>query len=501
MADFDLAIIGGGINGTGLARDAAGRGIKVLLVEMNDLGSGTSSASSKLIHGGLRYLEHGAFRLVREALSEREVLLRMAPHLVRPMRFMLPPMPGLRSSLLLRFGLLIYDLLGARKLLPASRSVDLTHHKVGQPLKRTFRYGFEYSDCWVDDSRLVVLNAVDAAERGAVVRTRTRCARVERRDEWELVLNARGRREVKTARVLVNAAGPWIGAVADTVIRRPLPTPVRLIKGSHIVIRRRFDHDYGYLLQAADRRIVFVLPFTQDFTLIGTTDRNFVGDLGSVAPDPKEIAYLCDAVNQYFRNKVVPDELVWSFSGVRALYDDHADKPEDVTRDYELVLDHGGGEAPLLTIYGGKITTYRKLAEAAMRQIGHFFGAMPSWTASSKLPGGEFSPDEFEAQVSESAKRWPFLSTSHVHRLMRAYGLRAERFLGDAKSMDDLGQCFAGDLTAAEVRYMVENEWAQNADDVLWRRSKIGLKATTEGSAALDCFIVSLGGKAAMTAR
>ena len=246
----------------------------------------------------------------------------MAPHLVRPMRFMLPPLPGLRSPLMLRFGLLLYDLLGARKLLPASRTVDLTHHMVGQPLKRTFRYGFEYSDCWVDDSRLVVLNAVDAAERGAVVRTRTRCARVERRDEWELVLNARGRREVKTARVLVNAAGPWIGAVADTVIRRPLPTPVRLIKGSHIVIRRRFDHDYGYLLQAADRRIVFVLPFTQDFTLIGTTDRNFVGDLGSVAPDPKEIAYLCDAVNQYFRDKVVPDELVWSFSGVRALYDD-----------------------------------------------------------------------------------------------------------------------------------------------------------------------------------
>lgn len=500
MADFDLAIIGGGINGTGLARDAAGRGISVLLVEMNDLGSGTSSASSKMIHGGLRYLEHGAFRLVREALSEREVLLRMAPHVVRPMHFMLPPLPGLRSSLVLRLGLILYDLLGARKLLPASRTVDLTHHAAGQPLKRTFRYGFEYSDCWVDDSRLVALNAVDAAEHGAVIRTRTRCTRVERRDEWELVLNARGRREVKTARVLVNAAGPWIGAVADTVIRQPLPSPVRLIKGSHIVIRRRFDNDYGYLLQALDRRAVFALPFGQDFTLIGTTDENFVGDINAVAPDPSEIAYLCKAVNQYFRDNVTPDELVWSFAGVRALYDDGADKPEDVTRDYELVLDERDGEAPLLTIYGGKITTHRKLAEAAMRRIGHYFEALPPWTAGSRLPGGEFSPDRFDAEVAAAIERWPFLAKSHAHRLMRAYGRRVERFLKDAQSMDELGPRFADDLTAAEVRYLVENEWAQNADDVLWRRGKIGLKATAEDCAALDRFIASLSSRATVTA-
>ena len=491
MAEFDLAIIGGGINGTALARDAAGRGISVLLVEMNDLGSGTSSASSKLIHGGLRYLEHGAFRLVREALNEREVLLRMAPHLVRPMRFMLPPMPGLRSALLLRFGLILYDLLGARKLLPASRTVDLTHHAVGQPLKRTFRYGFEYSDCWVDDSRLVVLTALDAAERGAVIRTRTRCARAERRGEWELVLNARGRREVKTARVLVNAAGPWIGPVADTVIREPLPKAVRLIKGSHIVVRRHFEHDYGYLLQAQDRRIVFVLPFAREFALIGTTDENFVGDLNSVAPEPSEIAYLCNVVNRYFRDKVTPDELVWSFSGVRALYDDHADRPEDVTRDYELVLDQRNG-APLLTIYGGKITTHRKLAEAALAQIGHFFGARPRWTAGSRLPGGEFDPEQFDAEVAKTMARWPFLPVSHAQRLMRAYGCRTERFLNEAKSADDLGPRFVDDLTAAEVRYLVENEWAQNADDVLWRRSKIGLKATAEDTKALDQFISSL---------
>ena len=339
MADYDLAIIGGGINGTGLARDAAGRRLRVLLVEQNDLASGTSSASTKLIHGGLRYLEHGAFRLVREALNEREVLMRMAPHLIRPLRFLLPVVPGRRSPLLLRLGLFVYDMLGGRKLLPATRSVDLTHHAVGQPLKRSVHYGFEYSDCQVDDARLVVLTALDAAERGADIRTRTRCIRAERRDDWELVLNAHGRREVKTARVLVNAAGPWIGLVADTVIRRPLPAPVRLVKGSHIVVRRPFQHDYGYLFQAADGRVVFALPFAQDFTLIGTTDENFVGDLNSPAPDHDEIVYLCDTVNEYFRDRVSPDELAWSFAGVRSLYDDGADRPEDVTRDYVLALD------------------------------------------------------------------------------------------------------------------------------------------------------------------
>jgi glycerol-3-phosphate dehydrogenase len=497
MADFDLAIIGGGINGTGLARDAAGRGISVLLVEMNDLGSGTSSASSKLIHGGLRYLEHGAFRLVREALNEREVLLRMAPHVVRPMRFMVPPLSGLRSPLLLRLGLILYDLLGARRLLPASRTVDLTHHPVGQPLKREFHYGLEYSDCRVDDSRLVVLNALDAAEHGAVIRTRTRCVRAERQDDWELVLNTRGRRDVKTARVLVNAAGPWIGGVAEAVIRQPLARPVRLIKGSHIVVRRRFDHECGYLFQASDRRVVFALPFEEDFTLIGTTDLNFVGDLNSLAPEPEEIVYLCDVVNRYFRDTVAPDELVWSYAGVRALYDDGADKPEDVTRDYELVLDRTDGKAPLLTIYGGKITTHRKLAEAALARIGDFFGARPPWTATSTLPGGDFPPEKFDSLVDEFLERWRFLSRPHARRLARAYGRRIDRFLGGAKSMDDLGPVFAGNLTGAEVRYLVENEWAQSADDVLWRRSKLGLCATPENCAELDRFVASLGAQVA----
>ena len=500
MADFDLAIIGGGINGTGLARDAAGRGLKVLLVEMNDLASGTSSASTKLIHGGLRYLERHAFRLVREALSEREVLLRMAPHVIRPMRFMLPPLPGLRAPLKLRLGLLLYDWLGARKLLPASRTVDLTHHVVGQPLQRQFRYGFEYSDCWVDDARLVVLNALDAAERGAVIRTRTRLTRAERSDIWQLVLNSHGRRDTARARVLVNAAGPWVGEVAENVIRQPLPRPVRLIKGSHIVVRRRFEHDTGYILQAADRRVVFALPFAQDFTLIGTTDENFVGDLNSPTPDADEILYLCHVMNEYFRDKITPDELVWSFAGIRALYDDGANKPEDVTRDYELTLDEPFREAPLLTIYGGKITTHRKLAESALAKIGPFFAMRPPWTAGSSLPGGEFAPDGFHALVAEVIGRWPFLAEPHARRLVRAYGRRLERFLGDAQSMDDLGPRFTADLTGAEVRYLVAHEWAETAEDVLWRRSKLGLKATPDERIAISQFIASLTGQSAQRA-
>ncbi len=492
MPDFDLAIIGGGINGTGLARDAAGRGLRVLLVEMNDLASGTSSASSKLIHGGLRYLEHFEFRLVREALHEREVLMRMAPHMIQPLRFMLPPMPGKRSALLLRLGLFIYDILGGRELLPATRTVDLTRHPVGHPLKRLFRYGFEFSDCLVDDARLVVLNALDAAERGAVIRTRTKLTRAERRDEWELVLDSRGRREVRTARVLVNAAGPWIGEVADTVIRRPMPAPVRLIKGSHIVVPRRFEHNYAYLLQAADQRVVFVLPFAREFTLIGTTDEIFVGDLTSPAPDPEEIVYLCDTVNEYFRDKIMPDEVAWSFAGVRALYDDGAGRPEDVTRDYVLALDEACGEAPLLTIYGGKITTHRRLAEAVLSRIGHFFQAPPPWTQNSTLPGGDFPVDGIRALVAETIEHWPFLGEAHACRLVHAYGRRVVRILGDAQNMVDLGERFTGDLTGAEVRYLVENEWAQSADDVLWRRSKLGLNATAEERGKLTRFIVEL---------
>jgi glycerol-3-phosphate dehydrogenase len=489
MAEFDLAVVGGGVNGTAIARDAAGRGLRVLLVEQNDLASGTSSASSKLIHGGLRYLRHGAFRLVHEALAEREVLLRMGPHIVRPLRFMLPPAGGFAEAAVLRAGLFIYDRLAGRRILPATRTIDLTHHPVGQPLKRNFRYGFEYSDCSVDDARFVVLMALDARDRGADIRTRTRLVRADRHDEWELVLSNRGRRQTASARVLVNAAGPWIGQVAETILRVPLTDGVRLIKGSHIVVRRNFDHDRAYTLQGEDGRVVFALPFAQGFTLIGTTDENFIGDVNAPAPGVDEIVYLCNAVNRYFRITIAPDEVVWAFSGIRSLHDDGSKKPEDVTRDYTLTLDERFREAPLLTVYGGKITTARRLAETALARLAHFFQLRPAWTAQSSLPGGDFAPDEFDQQLIRARNRWGFLGEAEAHRLIAAYGTDIERVLGDAGTADALGARFAGGITAAEVRYLMQREWAQAPEDVLWRRSKAGLTATAADVEALAQFM------------
>jgi glycerol-3-phosphate dehydrogenase len=476
MADFDLAIVGGGINGTGIARDAAGRGLKVLLVEQGDLASGTSSASTKLIHGGLRYLEHGWFRLVREALIEREVMLRMAPHLISPLRLVLPPAPHLRAPWLLRLGLFIYDHLGGRKTLPPTRTVDLADDPLGAPLKRRDGPGYEYSDCWGDDSRLVVLNALDAAERGAVIRTRTRCIGAQRSDIWRLVLEVHGRRDTASARVLVNATGPWLRLFDETVLRRPAPSRVRLVKGSHIVVRRLFDHDHGYIFQTGDGRVVFALPFADDFTLIGTTDRSFAGDPTGVAPDADEIGYLCAAANGYFRAQIGAADVVWSFAGVRSLYDDGSKKAQDTTRDYVLDLDEQGGEAPALDIYGGKITTYRRLAEAALERLAHVLTMGPAWTADSHLPGGEFPPGGLAALLAATRRSRPFLSEQHALRLVRAYGTRVERMLAPARRMEELGPCFGADLTAAEVRYLMDREWAQTADDVLWRRTKLGLR-------------------------
>jgi glycerol-3-phosphate dehydrogenase len=492
MADYDLAIIGGGINGTGIARDAAGRGLRVLLLEQNDLGSGTSSASTKLIHGGLRYLEHGAFRLVREALSEREVLLRMAPHVIRPMRFVLPAAPALRSPLMLRLGLFLYDWLGARKILPGARGIDLTHHVAGQPLFRKFRYGFEYSDCRADDSRLVALNALDAAERGAEIRTRTRVTRAEREEVWKLILNAQGRRDTATARVLVNAAGPWVGIVSETVLRVAGRPPVRLAKGSHIVVKKLFDHDRGYILQNADKRIVFALPFAEEFTLIGTTDENFAGPLDSVAPSSDEVIYLCRAVSEYFREPVGPEHVVWAFAGVRSLYDESGgkDAAEDVTRDYHLTLDEQFGTAPVLTVYGGKITTHRRLAEDALDKLSHFFQLHRRWTATTPLPGGDFLWDAIETQVARALRTWPFLSEAEAWRLVRAYGTRLDRVLGEAKQRSDIAPWF-GPLSAAETRYLMKHEWAREPDDVLWRRSKLGLTLTAAEKAELAQFMAS----------
>jgi glycerol-3-phosphate dehydrogenase len=492
MADFDLAIIGGGINGVGIARDAAGRGLKVLLVEQNDLASGTSSASTKLIHGGLRYLAHGAFGLVRQALAEREVLLRIAPHLVHPMRFVLPAEAADRPAWMLRLGLALYDGIGGRRTLAGYSTVNFNTDPVGPPFKRHFTYGFEYSDCTVDDSRLVVANALDAARHGAAIRTRTRCVRAERAAEWTLVLNARGRRDVATARMLVNAAGPWLATVAETVLRLPRPLPVRLVKGSHIVLKRLFEHDRAYILPVPDGRIVFARPFGDDFTLVGTTDEDFVGDPAAPTVAPQEIEYLCGALNGYFRRAVAPDDVVWAFAGVRALYDDGARLARDTTREYVLTLDRGARQAPLLTVYGGKITTYRRLAEAALSKLAPYLAsarASAPWTAGRPLPGGDFAPGTDATLVAETRRTWPFLAEAHARRLVAAYGTGVPLVLAGVGRAEDLGPRFGADLTGAEIRYLMRHEWAETADDVLWRRSKLGLALTREERAAVERFV------------
>jgi glycerol-3-phosphate dehydrogenase len=491
MADFDLAIIGGGINGAGIARDAAGRGLRVLLVEQNDLASGTSSASTKLIHGGLRYLELHAFRLVREALAEREVLLRIAPHLIRPMRFVLPHQAGMRSAVMLRLGLFVYDHLSGRNILPSTKTIDLTHHPCGIPLKRAYSFGFEYSDCRVDDARLVVLNALDAAEHGAAIRTRTRCTHVERGDEhWRLVLNDHGVRDEVTARVLVNATGPWVASFGEIVLHVP-SLPVRLVKGSHIVVRRLFDHDRAYIFQNPDGRVEFAIPYERDFTLIGTTDIDFAGDPSGAAATEAEIVYLTRAANAYFREAVTVEGVAATFAGVRPLHDDGTAAAKDATRDYIVTLDAPRRVAPLLTVYGGKITTYRRLAELALDRIAHFFAAREAWTAHAPLPGGEFPWDEVDVEVARARTRWPFLSEAHARRLIGAYGTRIGRVLGDAQSLDELGPRFGADLTGAEVQYLRRSEWAETAEDVLVRRSKIGLHLGAPEREAMARFMAS----------
>ncbi|MGB6538937.1 MAG: glycerol-3-phosphate dehydrogenase [Xanthobacteraceae bacterium] len=492
MADFDLAVIGGGINGTGIARDAAGRGLRVVLFEQGDLASGTSSASSKLIHGGLRYLEQYEFRLVRAALAEREVLLRSAPHLIRPLRFVLPLNAARRSPMLVRLGLLLYDWIGRREILPGTRELDLATDPAGQPLRSIFNHAYEYSDCFADDARLVVLNAVDAAERGAVIRPRTRCVRAERSEAWRLILNARGQRDVVTARVLVNAAGPWVESIAETVLRQAPQSHVRLDKGSHIVVRKLYDHDRAYLLQGADRRVVFAIPFAGDFTLIGTTDGPFVGNPAAVAPAAEEIDYLCGMMNEYFRASIAVTDVVWAFAGVRALYA-RGGKLQDIGREYALVLDEPAGKAPLLTVYGGKITTYRRLAEDVLDRLARYFPPSRRWTAQSVLPGGDFAYDAMDQLVERTLQRWPFLTGAHARRLTRAYGTRVEGVLKDAARLDDLGQRFGADLTAVEVRYLIQKEWAHTADDVLWRRTKLGLRFSPAEHAALDAFMAKAG--------
>ena len=491
---YDLAVIGGGINGCGIARDAVGRGLSVYLCEMNDLASGTSSWSTKLVHGGLRYLEYYEFRLVREALIEREVLWRSAPHIIEPLRFVLPHHTGLRPAWLLRLGLFLYDHLGGRKLLPATRTLDLTRDVAGAPLKPgLFRRGFEYSDCRVDDARLVALNARDAADRGAVVETRTKAVSAERSaDGWTLTIEDRlsGRRRTIRAKALVNAAGPWVADVLSGTLRSNAKAKVRLVQGSHIVVKRLYDHDRCYIFQNADGRIIFAIPYQRDFTLIGTTDRDYEGDPALVRATEGEIDYLCEAASEYFTRAVTRSDVVWSYSGVRPLYDDGASEAKAATRDYVFDVDEAVAGAPLLSIFGGKITTYRRLAEAALEKLGRHFPKMGApWTAEGRLPGGNFAVDGRARLAADIAAKYPFLDERTAARLASSYGTTAFGFLGTARSLADLGRHFGAGLTEAEVRHLIAREWAVDAEDVLWRRSKLGLFVGADGAAELEIFM------------
>jgi glycerol-3-phosphate dehydrogenase len=478
---FDLAVIGGGVNGAGIARDAAGRGLKVLLIEQGDLAGATSSASTKLIHGGLRYLEHYEFRLVREALTEREVLLRAAPHIVWPLRFVLPHHAGLRPWWLVRLGLLLYDHLGGRKILAPSRGIDLRTDPVGAPLRADYTRGFEYSDCGVDDARLVVFLARDAARHGAKIRTRTRCVGAHVVDgAWHLRL---GDGTDCAARALVNAAGPWVSQVMSEVIGHAAPTRVRLVKGSHIVVRRLFEHDRCYILQNRDGRVDFAIPYERDFTLIGTTDDDYAGDPSEVAVSDVEETYLRESVGAYLRRPIEAGDIVWRYAGVRPLRDDGASTAQEATRDYVLELE---GNPPLLSVFGGKITTHRRLAEAAMARLAPFFpGLRGDWTVSASLPGGDFPWDGVAALRQTTQRRYAFLPEYTVHRLVRGYGTLVPSVLGDAARMEDLGVCFGADLTEREVTWLRDTEWARTAEDVLWRRSKLGLRFSPDEASAL----------------
>lgn len=478
VTDFDLVVVGGGINGAGIARDAAGRDLRVCLIEQHDLASHTSSASTKLIHGGLRYLEQGELRLVREALAERERLLAIAPHIIRPMRFVLPYVDGLRPRWLLRLGLFVYDHVGAREKLSASQSVALAGTALGTPLLPTLRDGFEYSDCWVDDSRLVVLNALDAAERGATVLTRTRVTQArDAGGHWEVDCVAAGAGVPRTlrARALVNASGAWVNEVLDSA-RVTARQHLRLVQGSHLILRRLYEGDHAYLLQSADQRVVFMIPYQQQYTLVGTTDVPYSGDPARPVISDAERDYLLACINRFLRQPASPADIRSSYSGVRPLYDSGEAAAQMVSRDYHLELQAGNAGAPLLSVYGGKITTYRRLAEHAFGLLAPALRKEPaSWTADEPLPGGDVPDGDMQRFIDHSRARWPALPSALVDRLAHAHGTRLALLLGDARCMADLGRDFGAGLTEAEVRYLVRHEWARSAEDILWRRTRLGL--------------------------
>ena len=482
----DLLVIGGGINGAGIARDAAGRGLSVLLVEKDDLASHTSSASTKLVHGGLRYLEQYEFRLVAESLREREVLLGNAPHIIWPLRFVLPHEKGMRPTWMLRLGLELYDRLGGRQRLPKSGKVDLRIAPHRAILQDRLTSGFEYSDCWVEDARLVVLTAMDAEARGAAIATRTECIGLAReKDHWRACLrDADGERKVQ-ARAVVNAAGPWVDRVAKTALGQGTPAHLRLVKGSHIVVPRAYPGDHCYIFQQEDGRIVFAIPYERDYTLIGTTDQLYRGDLDRVEISAEEKDYLRRATTRYFKSGVSEEDIVHSYAGVRPLYEDKARSNSTVTRDYVFEIEAKGG-APILSVYGGKITTYRKLAEHALEKLGKHL-AIPAapWTRDAALPGGDIADADFARFLWEASERYGWLPPELLLRLARAYGTRMDVLLGDAGSMEDMGNLYGGDFCERELRYLVDHEYARTAEDVLWRRSKLGIHLSQESQQAV----------------
>ncbi len=493
---FDLAIIGGGINGCGIARDAAGRGLSVFLCEQGDLASATSSASTKLIHGGFRYLEHLQFRLVRESLSERETLLRIAPHIVHPMRFVLPHDRRQRPAWMIRLGLLIYDHLGARRELAGTRVLDLAQDAAGRPLRPEYVRAFEYSDCWADDARLVVLNAMDAADRGAIIATRTRCIGAERMGAgWRLTCedSDSGAQQAVEARAIVNATGPWVARFLSGALHRNAAAHVRLVKGSHIVVRKLFDHGRAYTFQIQDGRVVFAIPYQDEFTLLGTTDTDHDGDPGTEQVTASDVAYICGAVNEYFRKAITPDDVVWSFAGVRPLYDDGAGKAQDATRDYVLEVDTPENAGALVSIFGGKLTTYRRLAESVLDRLKPALLMGGRWTHQAALPGGEFAHGRTETLATAIGSTHPFLAPSHARRLARSYGTRARLLLRTVRSRSELGRHFGADLFEVEVNYLMAHEWARSAEDVLWRRSKLGLYVSPAEAEALEQWMARQG--------
>jgi glycerol-3-phosphate dehydrogenase len=493
-ATYDLLIVGGGINGVGIARDAVGRGLSVLLCEQGDLAGHTSSASTKLIHGGLRYLEYYEFRLVREALFERERLLESAPHIIWPLRFVLPHEKGIRPAWFVRLGLFLYDHLAPRKRLPGTETIRLTRHPVGQALKPGFDTAFVYSDCWVEDSRLVALNALDAAERGADIRVRTALVSARRDGEtWLATLGTEAGQTIETrARVLVNAAGPFVADVLNSKLGLNTSKNVRLVKGSHIIVPKLYEGEHAFILQNKDKRIVFAIPYQGRFTLVGTTDIPVEPSPGKVTISDEEVRYLCDVIDHVFKRAIEPADVVWTYSGVRPLFDDGSINASAVTRDYVFDLDGAPGQPPVLSIFGGKITTFRKLAEHALDELRSTFPAMkPAWTEKAKLPGGDMPDADFARFLGELKLRRPFLPEPLAYRLARAYGTRVDELLGDATSLAALGEDFGAGLTAAEVDYLVGREWARSAEDILWRRSKLGLHVPPGAAQRIDAYLNS----------